>query len=200
MEGPKSLSVLVFFVFCGCCLCGCCFSRQSWIMIHLTKMPPHGELFERREERCCSVETGPIAGCLGTSQGSIQAEWQPCTWLKVTATSGRLGHYFPTHSPRCEGAWSDRPQSALHYHLATPQVAAGWGKNSQATRGEMNRRGKIKVLNAGCVCKSVSVCIRLPVFFNPVVNAGRQMRFGASHKGPGQVEKRKSITTKCSQR
>lgn len=53
---------------------GCCFSRQSWIMINLAKMPPHGELFERREESCCGVETGPIAGCLGTSQGSIQAE------------------------------------------------------------------------------------------------------------------------------
>lgn len=43
-------------------------------MINLAKMPPHGELFERREESCCGVETGPIAGCLGTSQGSIQAE------------------------------------------------------------------------------------------------------------------------------
>lgn len=117
-----TLSDLVF--------CGCGFSRQSWIMINLAKMPPHGELFERREESCCGVETGPIAGCLGTSQGSIQAEWQQCTWLKVTATSGRLGHYFPTQSPRGERAWSDRPQSALHYHLsAAPQVAAGEGKN-----------------------------------------------------------------------
>lgn len=43
-------------------------------MINLAKMPPHGELFERREESCCGVETGPIAGCPGTSQGSIQAE------------------------------------------------------------------------------------------------------------------------------
>lgn len=48
-------------------------------MINLVKMPPHGELFERRKESCWGVETGPIAGCLGTSQGSIQAESQPCT-------------------------------------------------------------------------------------------------------------------------
>lgn len=43
-------------------------------MINLAKMPPHGELFERREKSCCGVETGPIAASLGISPGSIQAE------------------------------------------------------------------------------------------------------------------------------
>lgn len=104
----------------SCIFCVCCFSQQIWIMINLAKMPPHGELFERWEKSCCGVETGPIAACLGISLGSIQAEWQLCTWLKVTATSGRPSHYFPTQSPWGERAWSDRPQSALHYHLLPP--------------------------------------------------------------------------------
>lgn len=43
-------------------------------MINLAEMPPRGELFERREESCSGVETGPIAGCLGTARGSIRAE------------------------------------------------------------------------------------------------------------------------------
>lgn len=163
-------------------------------MINLAKMPPHWDLFERREESCFGVKTGPIAGCLGISQGSIQAEWQPCTWLKVTATSGRLGHYFPTHSLRGERAWSDRPQSALHYHLATAKVATSRGRNRRTTSAR--QRGKIKVLHvcspmwprrrvyqnaSGCLCS-------LGQSWIPV---GR-WDFEHKHKGQGRVKERES--------
>lgn len=52
----------------------------------------------------------------------------------MTATSGGPGHSFLTKSPWGERAWSDRPQSVLHYHLSTgPQVAAARGEKNRLT-------------------------------------------------------------------
>lgn len=70
------------------------------------------------------AKTGEIAGCLGSSQRSIQREWQHQTWLNVTATSCSRGHYFPTTIPWGQRAWSDSAQANLHYPLSLPlQVA-----------------------------------------------------------------------------
>lgn len=70
-------------------LSGHAFSSQIWVMMDSTKVPLHKEPFKSPEECHCSVETVCVGGCcyLGTLQWSMQAKWQPCDWLKVTATS-----------------------------------------------------------------------------------------------------------------
>lgn len=75
--------------------------------MNLAKRPPHGEPFERREERWGWALPGdpPVMNA-----GKVTA-------LHLIKSDGYIGHFVPTRSPRGESAGSDSPQLLLHYHF-----------------------------------------------------------------------------------
>lgn len=101
-------------------------------------------------------KTSVIAGCLGSSQGSMQQEWQHQTWLNVTATSGSRGHYFPTAIPWGQGAWSDSAQANLHYPCSLPLQVAHRHVSEIATYSRI-RRNRARHSLCVFVCASVRV-------------------------------------------
>lgn len=121
-------------------------------------MPPHKELFERQAKSCCLAKTSEIASCLGSSQGSIQREWQHHTWLNVTATSGSRGHYFPTTIPWGQGAWSDSTQANLHYPLSLPLQVAHRHVSKIVTYSQL-RRNRARQSLSVFVCASMGVFV-----------------------------------------
>lgn len=122
-------------------------------------MPPHKELFERQAKSCCLAKTSEIASCLGSSQGSIQREWQHQTWLNVTATSGSRGHYFPTTIPWGQGAWSDSTQAILYYPLSLPLQVAHRHVSKIVTYSQPRRNRAWQSLSV-FVCASVGVLVQ----------------------------------------
>lgn len=78
--------------------------------MNLVKRPPHGEPFERREERW---GRGIPGDPLEINAGKVTA-------MRLIKSDGYIGHLVPTRSPRGESARSDSPRSVLHYHFQLP--------------------------------------------------------------------------------
>lgn len=94
-------------------LSGSSLSWQTWILMNLAKRPPHGDLFERREE-FWGVEGGGLPGDPPVmNAGKVTA-------VRLIKSDGYIGHFVPTQSPWGESARSDSPQSVLHYHFQLP--------------------------------------------------------------------------------